>query len=205
MSVSVCSEQSCVNQTRPTTTINLGSSQPREGGRVRASQSSSPPRKRTRRTEVPDILISGVEEAEEEWKKMADEMEETSHRAKQREKKKRAKKARVITKINFIYCMRYVSSAEAVAGCYRHVPCWDQVPVVGLRQPQPPAQARHGRRARGEGAQVTNEGAAAGHVTSILLSDWLRFEDIRDIDDPQHWADILATKVGGGGAKIQSF
>ena len=102
MSVSVCSEQSCVNQTRPTTTINLGSSQPREGGRVRASQSSSPPRKRTRRTEVPDILISGVEEAEEEWKKMADEMEETSHRAKQREKKKRAKKARVITKINFI-------------------------------------------------------------------------------------------------------
>ena len=102
MSVSVCSEQSCVNQTRPTTTINLGSSQPREGGRVRASQSSSPPRKRTRRTEVPDILISGVEEAEEEWKKMADEMEETSHRAKQREKKKRAKKARVITKINFL-------------------------------------------------------------------------------------------------------
>ena len=43
---------------------------------------------------------------------------------------------------------------------------------------------------------MTNEGAAAGHVTSILLSDWLRFEDIRDIDDPQHWADILATKVG---------
>ena len=38
-----------------------------------------------------------------EWKKMADEMEETSHRAKQREKKKRAKKARVRTKINFIY------------------------------------------------------------------------------------------------------
>ena len=102
-------------------------------------------------------------------------------------------------------CMRYVSSAEAVAGCHCHVPRWDQVPVVGLRQPQPPAQARHGRRARGEGAQVTNEGAAAGHVTSILLSDWLRFEDIRDIDDPQHWADILATKVGGGGAKIQSF
>ena len=50
---------------------------------------------------------------------------------------------------------------------------------------------------------MTNEGAAAGHVTSILLSDWLRFDDIRDIDDPQHWADILATKVGGGEAKIQ--
>ena len=43
---------------------------------------------------------------------------------------------------------------------------------------------------------MTNEGGAAGHVTSILPSDWLRFEDIRDIDDPQHWADILATKVG---------
>ena len=77
--------------------------------------------------------------------------------------------------------MRYVSSAEAVAGCYRHVPCWDQVPVVGLRQPQPPAQARHGRRARGEGAQVTNEGAAADHVTSILRLNLVKIWAIRPI------------------------
>ena len=100
VSVSVSSEQSCILGTRPTTFLNLGSSQdvnneqPRHGGNVekRKSKSSSPPR---RRRDVPDIIISDVGDVNEKWNQLAEEIHETSWKAKQKEKRKRAKKARV--------------------------------------------------------------------------------------------------------------
>ena len=108
MSVSVSSEQSCVLETRPTTFLNIGSSQDvineqqmesklpfsEEKGK---SKSSSPPR---RRRPVPDIIISDVGDVNASWNQLAEEVQETSWKAKQKEKKKRAKKARVSKEIN---------------------------------------------------------------------------------------------------------
>ena len=103
LSVSVSSEQSCILGTRPTTFLNFGSSQdvsqeqPRDGctfgsEEKRKSKSSSPPR---RRRDVPDIIISDVGDVNAKWTQLAEEIQETSWKAKQKEKKKRAKKARV--------------------------------------------------------------------------------------------------------------
>ena len=103
VSVSVSSEQDCILGTRPTTFLNFGSSQdvsneqPRQGGTFcfeekRKSKSSSPPR---RRRDVPDIIISDVGDVNEKWNQLAEEIHETSWKAKQKEKRKRAKKARV--------------------------------------------------------------------------------------------------------------
>ena len=87
VSVSVSTEQSCILGTRPTTFLNLGSSQEK-----RKSKSSSPPR---RRRDVPDIVISDVGDVNAKWNQLAEEIQETSWKAKQKEKKKKAKKARV--------------------------------------------------------------------------------------------------------------
>lgn len=103
VSVSVSSEQSCILGTRPTTFLNLGSSQdvskeqPLVGQTFssqekRKSKSSSPPR---RRRDVPDIIISDVGDVNAKWNQLAEEIQETSWKAKQKEKKKKAKKARV--------------------------------------------------------------------------------------------------------------
>lgn len=103
VSVSVSSEQSCILGTRPITILNLGSSQdvskeqPRVGQTFcsqekRKSKSSSPPR---RRRDVPDIIISDVGDVNAKWSQLAEEIQETSWKAKQKEKKKKSKKARV--------------------------------------------------------------------------------------------------------------
>ena len=103
VSVSVSTEQSCVLGTRPTTFLNLGSSQdvskeqPLVGQSFssqekRKSKSSSPPRQRR---DVPDIIISDVGDVNAKWNQLAEEIQETSWKAKQKEKKKKAKKARV--------------------------------------------------------------------------------------------------------------
>ena len=62
-------------------------------------RSCSPPKSLNEGTkQVPNIVVSGVEDVKEEWETMAKEIEESTFKAKQKEKKKKAKKARV-TKI----------------------------------------------------------------------------------------------------------
>ena len=102
VSVSVNSQQFCITETRPTMSINFGSSQ-----NINAEQESfirkrkkvrscSPPKSVDNASQhVPHIVVSGVEDVKEEWETMAKEIEESTFKAKQREKKKKARKARV--------------------------------------------------------------------------------------------------------------
>ena len=103
---SVFSEQSCITETKPTTVLNFGSSQDirrlqdieksREK-KWRKTKSCSPPRKTgstNDQQETPHIVVSGVEEVEASWNQLAAEIEESSYKAKIREKKKKSKRAK---------------------------------------------------------------------------------------------------------------
>ena len=112
MAVSVISEQTCRNQTRPTTFLNFGSAQNvsssgRSGGspsptrkekiaRERKCRSCSPVMKRN--YQLPEITVTGVpgEEAEPtNWMEVAVQLEEFERKAKQRERRRKAKRAKV--------------------------------------------------------------------------------------------------------------
>ena len=111
MSVSVITEQTCRNQTRPTTFLNFGSSQNvtlgRPGGspspvrkeritQARKCRSCSPVMKRD--YPVPEITVTGVPGEETEptnWQEIAEQLEEFERKAKQRERRKRARRAKV--------------------------------------------------------------------------------------------------------------
>ena len=111
MSVSVITEQTVKNQTRPTTFLNFGSSQNvtlgRPGGspsptrkekivRERKCRSCSPVMKRN--YQLPEITVTGVpgEEAEPtNWMEVAVQLEEFERKAKQRERRRKAKRAKV--------------------------------------------------------------------------------------------------------------
>ena len=111
MSVSVISEQTCRNQTRPTTFLNFGSSQNvtlgRPGGSPsptrkerpaggRKCRSCSPVMKRN--WQLPEITVTGVpgEEAEPtNWQEIAEQLEEFERKARQRERRKKARRAKV--------------------------------------------------------------------------------------------------------------
>ena len=103
---SVSSEQSCITETKPTTVLNFGSSQDlsriqsvdttREK-RLRKTRSSSPPKGSINdQQKTPNIVVSGVEEVEASWNQMAAEIEESSYKAKMKEKKKKSKRAKAI-------------------------------------------------------------------------------------------------------------
>ena len=114
ISVSVNSKQSCINETRPTVLLNFGSSQnisaDREDEDELFDQHQKSERKQTRscspvkkyfrvENDLPDIVVSepaSVDNVKQEWEALAKEIEETTFKAKQREKKKKAKKAKVL-------------------------------------------------------------------------------------------------------------
>ena len=106
MSVSVITEQTCRNQTRPTTFLNFGSSQNISVGsptrkekiaRERKCRSCSPVMKRNYQ-QLPEITVTGVpgEEAEPtNWLEVAEQLEEFDRKARQRERRKKARRAKV--------------------------------------------------------------------------------------------------------------
>ena len=63
--------------------------------KLRKTRSSSPPRGPINDQQAtPDIVVSGVEEVEASWNQMAAEIEESSYKAKMREKKRKSKRAK---------------------------------------------------------------------------------------------------------------
>ena len=119
MTVSVISEQTCRNQTRPTTFLNFGSSQnvssvgspsptrKEKVARERKCRSCSPVMKRN--YQLPEITVTGVPGEETDptdWREVAEQLEEFERKAKQRERRKKARRAKVSWGLMFARVLR---------------------------------------------------------------------------------------------------